>query len=203
MSSFDVKTKPKKPMSQVNLDALIKREDMFVPIIVGKTPSLPAQDFKITDLESSAFFFASLRKPDFQRETTDWTPDKICDFIESFLNGDLIPAIVMWNSGTYNFAIDGAHRISALIAWVRDDYGQGNLSKPFFGSDIDEGILKLALKTRLLVNRKIGTYQEHKDIIQNPNSDPRLYERAVKLGNTSIKLQWVSGDYNVAERSFF
>jgi len=45
----------------------------------------------------------------------------------------LIPAIILWNSGRYIFTIDGAHRLSALIAWVLDDYGDGIISQTFFG----------------------------------------------------------------------
>jgi len=32
--------------------------------------------------------------------------------------------------------IDGAHRLSALIAWVNDDYGAGAISQRFFGDNI-------------------------------------------------------------------
>ncbi len=71
------------------------------------------------------FFYPVLRKPDFQRETHEWSPNKVKGLIESFANQDLIPAIIMWTTkGGYTFAIDGAHRLSALIAWVNDDYGQ-------------------------------------------------------------------------------
>ncbi len=191
-------------MSQVNLDALISRQDMFVR--EGKTDKSNqrgSDDFRITDLEQRAFFFNSLRKPDFQRETSDWTPEKVCDFIESFVNGDLIPSVIMWSSGTYNFVIDGAHRISALVAWVLDDYGDGILSQPFFDNEVDEGIRKLAEKTRTLVNKRIGTYQRFVAAMQNPNSDKKITETALRFGILNIKLQWVEGTAEVAEKSFF
>ena len=43
----------------------------------------------------------------------------------------------MWESKLNGklFVIDGAHRLSALMAWVNDDYGNGILSKSFFGED--------------------------------------------------------------------
>src|SRR6202000_2600147 len=97
---------------------------------------------------------------------------------------------------------DGAHRISALIAWVRDDFGYGNLSRSFFGDEID-GIKKLAKKTQQLVNEKIGTYQSYKQIISNQTSDPVLFDKAVRLSVMAIKFQWVTGDYEVAQKSFF
>jgi len=204
ISRLDVEKPKTKKMNQVNLDALIPRGDMFLNADEpsSSVSQLPAQEFKITELEESSFFYPSLRKPDFQRETSDWTPEKVCDFIESFINVDLIPAIIMWNQGKYNFVIDGAHRISALVAWVRDDYGYGNLSREFFGDEIDE-IKKIAKKTQQKVNDTIGTYQSYKQVMSKPESDPKLFAKALKFSTNPIKLQWVSGDYLVAQNSFF
>lgn len=193
-----------KKMSRVNLDALLRREYMYVPedklIKYGEKRN---EDFKINELEISNFFFTSLKKPDFQRETSDWTPDKICDFIESFINGDLIPSIIMWYSGQYCFVIDGAHRISALLAWVNNDYGNGSLSRPYFNNEIDPAINKLAERTKALVNKKIGPYQDYKNSINNPLVDPKIRDLAIRMGSMSIKLQWVPGDAETAEKSFF
>ena len=54
--------------------------------------------------------------------------------IESFLDGELIPAVILWQSATHIFVIDGGHRLSALLAWAHDDYTIQ--SKP--GVDFDE-----------------------------------------------------------------
>ena len=79
------------------------------------------------------WFYPNLRKPEYQRETNEWTPEKVLGLIESFVNGDLIPAIILWTSkGNYTFVIDGAHRLGALIAWVNDDYGDWEISRNFF-----------------------------------------------------------------------
>jgi hypothetical protein len=78
---------------------------------------------RISDLGKQSFLYPALRKPDFQRETSNWTPEKIQDFIKTFINGDLVPAVIMWPSGDTVFIIDGAHRLSALIAWVNERIG--------------------------------------------------------------------------------
>lgn len=84
---------------------------------------------------TSGLFYPFLRKPDFQRETNEWDAKKIAEFIESFINGELIPAIILWrnNAGLY-FDIDGAHRLSALISWIKDDYGFMRLIIPFLST---------------------------------------------------------------------
>lgn len=78
---------------KVNLDALIPREDLELTenIQGGKRKD----SVSITDLTADGFFLMNLFKPDFQRETTEWDYVKICNFIESFLNNELIPAIIL------------------------------------------------------------------------------------------------------------
>src|SRR5690606_37769082 len=119
------------------------------------------------------FFYTVIRKPDFQRETNEWDPAKICDFVTSFLEGDLFPAIILWQSGSFIFVIDGSHRLSALVAWVHDDYGDGVISREFFESVIPTDQLKAADDTRRLVKRKIGSYSDHKFAVQNPQKSTR------------------------------
>lgn len=81
--------------TKVSLDALIPREDFEVQD--EQRRSTTKNTLSITDLELDSFFFSALRKPDFQRETNEWDSQKICNFIESFLEGDLIPAIIKEN----------------------------------------------------------------------------------------------------------
>lgn len=189
-------------MSTVQLDALIPREDFEIDEKSSQT-SL-SQTIKISDLESGSFFYHSLRKPDFQRETSDWSIEKIADFIKSFLDGDLIPAIILWNAGKFTFAIDGAHRLSALISWVNDDYGDSFFSKAFFDHNIPEEQKNIAEKTRNKVNRDIGSYKDHSEAIRNQDkANPIILERAQKLGYIAIQLQWVNGGAEKAEASFF
>lgn len=189
-------------MQPANLDALIPREDFEVKEEVAQSQSIQA--IQIRDLERESFLYYELRKPDFQRETSEWDPKRISDFIQSFLNGDLIPAIILWNSGKYIFTIDGAHRLSALIVWVLDDYGDGITSQTFFGSGIPEEQREVAQSTRNLVKELVGTYTDHKYAIQNQTKVPKeLLERAKKLASLAIQVQWVNGDVNKAEDSFF
>lgn len=189
-------------MIKVNLDALISREDFEVN--ENEIPSQPIQTIQIRDFEQGTFFYHGLRKPDFQRETSEWDSQKILELITSFLDGDLIPAIILWNSGRYVFTIDGAHRLSALIAWVNDDFGDGLISKPFFEHSIEKEQSSIAEATRKLINSQIGSYQEYKTAIQNQNqADPKILKRAQRLASLALQLQWVKGDAAKAEESFF
>jgi hypothetical protein len=111
----------------VNLDGLIPRDDFDIDASKGGDFNR-GDRLKITDLEPKAFMYTAMRKPNFQRETANWSPDKIQDFIKTFLDGDLVPAIILWGAGETVFVIDGAHRLSALIAWVQNDYGDEDTS---------------------------------------------------------------------------
>ncbi len=87
---------------RVNLDALIPREDFEVLDIVT-SGGRQTDALTINNLSKNDFFFSAIRKPDFQRETSEWDPEKICDFIISFIEGDLIPAIILWRSKKLHF----------------------------------------------------------------------------------------------------
>ena len=193
-------------MSQkVNLDALIPRADFETEETVSAPSGRPKDTFSANDLKSGEFFFSYLRKPDFQRETSEWDPKKICNLIQSFLNDDLIPAVILWRSEkSLTFVIDGSHRISALAAWINDDYGDGEISKNFFDSRIPEDQIEHAKKTRELVNKKIGQFSDYKRANTNPEKvDPDIVLRARKLGALAVQLQWVNGNAQKAEESFF
>jgi Protein of unknown function DUF262 len=118
----------------VNLDALLPRQDSAAPV---EASGGDLEGIKLTDLEPG-LVYAWLRKPDFQRETTNWSPEQVADLIETFVKGSIIPSIILWQSGQRVFVIDGAHRLSALIAWVRDDYGAGKLSTDLYQNVIPE-----------------------------------------------------------------
>ncbi len=145
-------------MSKVNLDALIPREDFDiladkVDIQNSNQPSVSVRDIK--DL----FFIKKIRKPDFQRETNEWDSEKILDFIKSFVDGELIPAIIFWQAPNGQiFVIDGSHRLSALISWVNDDYGDGKCSQEFYTYNIPEEQKIIARETRKLIDEKIGSF---------------------------------------------
>jgi hypothetical protein len=179
-------------MAKVNLDAIIPREDFDVEENVN--PGKKKETLSIEDIKSDSFFFANVRKPDFQRETNEWDSKKIADFIDSFLDGDLIPAIILWRStGGYLFVIDGSHRLSSLASWINDDYGDGIISKHFYDGIIPEEQLEIAEETRKLIRKRIGSYSDFKLALTNPEN----------LAALAIQLQWVDGGANKAENSFF
>lgn len=78
---------------KVNLDALIPREDFESG--TGAAGGSDRDRISLSDLEASAFFAGTLRKPDFQRETTHWGPPAVVDLVRAFLEGHLIPAVIL------------------------------------------------------------------------------------------------------------
>jgi len=64
-------------MAKVNIDALIPRED-FEATGVNNSGSLK-QSISVTDL-TSGFVYPFIRKPDFQRETSEWDIKKYANF---------------------------------------------------------------------------------------------------------------------------
>src|SRR5260370_40967135 len=114
--------------SRVNIDALIPRDDFDETTAQSRPAGNRKDKLAVNDLLKGEFFYGALRKPDFQRETSEWDPNKILNLIESFVTGDLIPAIILWQSKISNltFVIDGSHRLSALAAWINNDYGDGD-----------------------------------------------------------------------------
>lgn len=123
--------------SKVILDALIPREDFDIKDESGIAVNRNILTMSVTDLDYNSFLFSAIKKPDFQRETNEWTPQKIHQLVLSFIEGELIPSIILWKSlSNYIFVIDGSHRISALAAWINDDYGDGTISREFFDNEI-------------------------------------------------------------------
>lgn len=168
-------------------------------------PGKKKETISIEDIKPDSFFFANVRKPDFQRETTEWDAKKIADFLESFLNGDLIPAVILWRSNAgYLFVIDGSHRLSALYAWLNNDYGDGNLTKHFYDGVIPEEQIDIAVEARKLINKKIGSYEDYKLALSHPEKvKPEIIKKAKNLAALAIQLQWVDGGADKAENSFF
>jgi Protein of unknown function DUF262/HNH endonuclease len=189
----------------VNMDALFKREDFEATADPLQQPSQLGLTLKVTELEGTSLTYLTLRKPDFQRETASWDPDKVADLIRCFLDGDLIPSIILWRSDTGNiFVIDGAHRLGALIAWVHDDYGDGKISRTFFENRIPAEQAEAAEKTRTIIKKTIGTYEEMNQALKNPSNSPEdRVRRARNLSAFAVPLQWIIGDATKAESSFF
>jgi hypothetical protein len=200
------------PMSaQVNLDALIKREDLFKE--GTETDNTDKPDYEVlridSDLRPTSWFFKQLRKPDFQRETSEWKPDRIAGLIKSFINGDIIPSIILWHWKGRNFIIDGGHRLSAIVAWVMNDFGEGAVSKAYFGEEnISKDQKRNAEKTRNLIKdpkNGIGLFEEYNLAFTNPEQvSPEQLLKSGVLNNRTIQVQWIKAKSSQdAEKSFF
>lgn len=186
----------------VNLDALIPREDISVHDDTPHAPNL--KEITIPHLEGF-IFGPDLRKPDFQRETIQWSPQKVVDLVRAFVDSDLIPAVILWRTGHFIFVIDGAHRLSALMAWIFDDYGDRQRSLDYFGGQIPEEQRKIAQKTRALVNKAVGSYADYAAARKNPAGAPEIMrQRLSNISTNAIIAQWVpTSDAKSAEESFF
>lgn len=196
------------------LDAMIRRADFWQKGADksgdSSASAKPASSITFENLRSDSNFVLSLRKPDFQRETNQWSVNQALTFIQSFIDGDLVPSVILWQSDEgFIFAIDGAHRLSTLRAWIEDDYGDGPVSIAFFGGEIPEEQKKAAKAMRAIVERQVGSYRSLKDKLAaraaNPDVeyDARTNKRLKHLGARQLELQWVTGDAEVAEASFF
>lgn len=193
-------------MKTVTLDALIPREDFEILSELGSGGNTRNKStLSIEDIKYDSFFFAALRKPIFQRETNEWDAQKVCSMIESFINSELVPSIILWrNSGGYIFVIDGAHRLSSLGAWINDDYGDGEISLKYYGNYISSEQKEIAEQTRKIINEQIGSFEEIWNISRNINNteDLKKQQMAKNLGALALQLQWVDGDASKAEDSF-
>lgn len=184
----------------VNLDALLPREDLAVET----HQSGDLQGLKVTDL-GPTMQYGFLRKPDFQRETANWTPEQVADLVCSFVQGDLIPSLILWLSGSRAFVIDGAHRLSALAAWVRDDFGDGELSRKFFRNKIPILQTKAAETARSLVHERVGKFVNYNMAGQFPDSvDEKTRQSAAALAFRDIPIQWIkNATVDQARDAFF
>jgi hypothetical protein len=82
--NIDIEVSKSIKMANVNLDALIPRDDFDFDLIKEKGLVVPtSQTVTISELEQGKPFLAILRKPDFQRETNEWTPERVSDLIKS------------------------------------------------------------------------------------------------------------------------
>lgn len=187
----------------VNLDALIPREDLAVGegVVTGAQGDLKIGLIHLRD----KFFAGTLRKPEFQRETVQWSPAKIVELISALLDSQLIPAVILWHAGQHNFVVDGAHRLSAVLAWIYNDYGDGDRSIKLFGPNIPPEQLALANKTRALVEKKIGRFARFDAGVDFPETVTELQRaRITNMSVAHFAAQWVPAvTAKAAEDSFF
>ena len=188
---------------RVDLDAMIPRADFD---IVDKRVTLDLfRDFPIRNLEVDNPVLRLLRKPDFQRETNHWSPDQIVTFLASFVDGEVIPSLILWKATGYIFVIDGGHRLSALRAWMEDDYGDGPISLQFYRGDISDEQKAIARRTRKLVEKYVGRYSTlRKQVDAALMSEDKTTQRAQVVFTRALALQWIPAESSaVAQTSFF
>lgn len=192
----------------VNLDAMIPREDLALePNVKGDAGSITSISLQHLN-KSFSHLLSSLRKPDFQRETTHWSPEQVVSLIESFMDGDLIPSVILWKSASsYTFVIDGGHRLSALRAWIEDDYGDRTVSRVYLDHKVTKSQLVAAEKTRKLMNERVGSFLEwdkmSKEDPKALNLDDKSRNRLGRFATGAIPIQWIIGDVDKAESSFY
>jgi len=189
----------------VNLDAMIKRAD-FAHKQDENTSFETFNSIPARELATGSPIVALLRKPDFQRETNHWTPDQVVSLLECYINGDLIPSVILWMSPSFLFVIDGGHRLSVIRAWMEDDYGDGQISHKLFGHDISAEQKKAAERTRKLVKEKIGAWSYYQSLLNDNDNEDITPEQRKKLSTLTARglpVQWVKGDTDKAETSFF
>ena len=191
---------PPRESTKVNLDALIVRQDMAG----GQQKSVP-QDFgfKHSDLvKKGGMTYAILKKPDFQRSTSSWTPEKVRDMVVAYIEGETVPGVIVWRSPHSDlFIIDGAHRLSSIIAWINDDYGDGEISKSHYGEPQNPLAAK---KTRDMINAGVGSYKNLIDAVTDSVADPKYQANAKKLVFSTLPVQELRkvSDAATAEKSF-
>lgn len=192
------------PTHLVNLDALIQREDFES----GKAESGSHEPlFKLEELAKDKLYYKVLRKPDFQRGTSNWDAKTIVEFVRSFLDGELIPALILWQSRDSNkvFVIDGAHRLSSLIAWVNDDYGDGVISRAFFNHKVPAAQQRFHAETKQQIEESVGSFQRllHVGLHPEQKRNDTEVKRARAIATRQPPIQKVEGDATIAEQSFF
>ncbi len=197
MKMLDLTTNPYK-MSKVNLDALIPKAD-FIDSGKGNKKKSGIDKLFLFHLlkENDLSIYNLLKKPDFQRETNEWDKKRIADLIECFIERNFIPSIILWENDDTGliYVIDGAHRLSAILAYVNNDYGFGSISHEFNGYvGIPEEEKELARETENYINGKIGSYEE---VIKGGGT------RADGLKKAYFDVQMITGDVKKAEDSFF
>ena len=187
--------------NRVILDAMIPRSDFAIQADEFDIDLF--NDFQIARLASDSAILTLLRKPDFQRETNHWTIQQVATFVASYLDNEVIPSLILWMSPSYIFVIDGGHRLSALRAWMEDDYGDGHISRDFYAGEIPIAQKRTAARARKIIEERVGRYSTLRDLVGSKTVDDKTRRRANRLATRAIPVQWIQGSADVAETSFF
>src|SRR5437870_4488680 len=211
---------------KVRLDHLIRRESLrhvkSANLAMTSASSLSKgteTNFLLySDLQDNPRgLFHVLRKPDFQRETSAWTPEDCVSLLESIVKRLIIPSLIMWESPDNDFwyTLDGAHRISVVRAWMLDDWGD-KAGDHYERHEFAEEIEPAAHAVRNLVKARIGSYQDFvnagtkffqaaesgsittRAAFDNEEDFQRGSFYAAIAKRAGFQIQWVTGNYDIA-----
>lgn len=196
---------------------LYRREETPDELPTGNETHLKIDDLTNPD-DSIADF---LRKPDFQRATWSWSPEECVSLLKSVLNQQVVPSVILWLSPERLwYVLDGGHRISVVLAWIRDDWGDRRTPDEFG----DERVMKLSVEAgrrvrELLKKEQIAPFKElqaaakrYRDLAKDRERPERhmsqealqfsLMVRQWRSESVGFPILWVRGDYQKAEESF-
>jgi hypothetical protein len=212
--------------SGVYLDRLIERMHLDREEVLHKPTPVPnwrdrnwPEHLIISDLRDDAVG-PLLRKPVTQRVAGSWTPELCVDLLEYILSGQNAPSIIMW-PGPDNllYVVDGVHRVSVLLAWVRDSWGEG-LPPGSYADEAQRREIEAAARRvrELLQERGIGRYDDYaaararyEDLKRELGREPGAGEmdeaalsrarsaRRWETDNIGLPILWLRGDYAQAE----
>lgn len=210
----------------VYLDHLITRESLRYrrPVHEIRTDDNARNTLALRQLfeDDSSRRVKLLRKPDFQRATWAWTPDECVSLLESVINEQVIPSIVMWSSpdNDFDYILDGAHRVSVVLAWLNDSWGD-HLPEHVYGDAIQANRVKRAAQiVRQRVVSRIGSIHDYKmaderfeiialegreiprEVLDETTFQRATFYRRLRRDQVYFHILWVKGDYRRAEQSF-
>jgi hypothetical protein len=215
-----------KPKLTVYLDHLIARDSLLYKRTVSQPGQAEnrlsqSQYLSIPDLFGRKSKARLLRKPDFQRATWAWSPEECVELLESVLTEQVVPSVIMWLSpDNFKYVLDGGHRISVLLAWIRNDWGDKLSDDDYKDATVQDNIRKAAQRVRdLLRQKKIGSFDEYiaaEQMYLDLADKGQIPEQAMDFTslnyaklvrrwdsvNIGFPILWVPGDYEKAEESF-
>lgn len=204
----------------VHLDHLIRRDSIYRRSSDIRNRNEDVPEYQVISFKSMLRdddLFRRLRKPDFQRATNAWTPENCCNFLDSVIQGLLIPHTILWSSPRSRniYVLDGAHRISVLRAWMTDDWGDSGNAKTYYSRFDRNVITNAADEVREVLCREIGSFESCRKLAEAYNEDPALAEMQMTDRQKTIvgfyqsfedgaglKIHWAKGDYEFAAKSF-
>lgn len=208
--------------AKVYLDHLLDRENLRYrrsEELVTDYPQDKQTTLRLGDLTGERGKY--IRKPDFQRATWAWNPEECVSLLESIVNYQVVPSIIMWTSpqNGYDYILDGGHRVSVVLAWLKDDWGEKYGAEHIDEDEQRNAILEASREVRRLVRARVGDIQTYKaaedalaravrerkspgEVLDDATFQRGLFYQSLLKGDISFHILWVKGDYKNAEQSF-